>query len=210
MTGTLANGVNVQSLPTSISFAAGQATSSLTVTPLGSAPAGTEVPVLNIALAADPLRYRIGAAGQTSVLWVTDGGAEAALSFADWQNRHFPGNATADLETVDSDGDGNSNLMEYIAGSNPTLADTTAPALSIHPVAAGFELRWTSVRALTDVQAVIEESVSLGDWSMSPVISTEKRERLPDGRMLHGYQFTADPTVRSKFFRLAPALQPAP
>jgi len=208
--GTLVNGVNVQTLPASISFAAGQATSSLMVTPLGSAPAGTEVPVLNIALAADPLRYRIGAAGQTSVLWVTEGGAEAALSFADWQNRHFPGNATADLETVDSDGDGNSNLMEYIAGSNPTLADTTAPALSIHPVATGFELRWTSVRALTDVQAVIEESVSLGDWSMSPVISKERRERLPDGRMLHGYQFTTDPTVRSKFFRLAPALQPAP
>jgi hypothetical protein len=124
MDGTLANGVNLQPLPASISFAAGQATSSLTVTPLGSAPAGTEVPVLNIALAADPLRYRIGAAGQTSVLWVTDGGAEAALSFADWRNRHFPGNATADLETLDSDGDGNSNLMEYIAGSSPPVLNS--------------------------------------------------------------------------------------
>jgi hypothetical protein len=208
--GTLVNGVNVQTLPASISFAAGQATSSLMVTPLGSAPGGSEVPVLDIALAADPLRYRIGAAGQTSVLWVTEGGAEAALSFADWRNRYFPGNATAGLEAVDSDGDGNPNLMEYIAGSDPTRKDATASALSIHPVAAGFELRWTSVRALTDVQAVIEESVSLGDWSMSPVISKERRERLPDGRMLHGYQFTTDPTVRSKFFRLAPALQPAP
>jgi hypothetical protein len=166
--------------------------------------------VLNIALAADPLRYRIGAAGQTSLLWVTDGGAEAALSFADWRNRYFPGNATAGLETVDSDGDGNSNLMEYIAGSDPTRADASAPALSIHRVAAGFELRWSSVRALTDVQNVIEESVSLGEWSKSPVISTEKRERLPDGRLLHGYQFTAEPDVRSKFFRLAPVLKPAP
>lgn len=210
MAGTLANGVNFQPLPASISFAAGQATSSLTVTPLGSPPGGSEVPVLNIALAADPLRYRIGSAGQTSVLWVTDGGAEAALSFADWQNRYFPGNATAGLGTVDSDGDGKSNLMEYIAGSDPTRADVTAPVLSIHRVAVGFELRWTSVRALTDVQAVIEESVSLGDWSKSPVTSTEKRERLPDGRMRHGYQFTAEPAVRSKFFRLTPALQPAP
>jgi hypothetical protein len=206
MTGTLANGVNFQSLPTSISFAAGQATSSLTVTPLGSAPAGTEVPVLNIALAADTLRYRIGAAGQTSVLWVTDGGAEAALSFADWQNRHFPGNATADLETVDSDGDGNSNLMEYIAGSNPTLADTTAPALSIHPVATGFELRWSSVRALTDVQIGLEECASLGLWVDSSIITAEKRESQPDGRIRRNYLFTADPAVRSRFFRLRPAL----
>ena len=206
MTGTLANGVNFQSLPTSISFAAGQATSSLTVTPLGSAPAGTEVPVLNIALAADPLRYRIGAAGQTSVLWVTGGGAEAALSFADWRNRHFPGNATADLETVDSDGDGNSNLMEYIAGSDPTLADATAPALSIHPVATGFELRWSSMRALTDVQIGLEECASLDQWVDSSIITAEKRESLPDGRIRRNYLFTADPAVRSRFFRLRPAL----
>jgi hypothetical protein len=206
MDGTLVNGVNFQSLPASISFAAGQASSSLTVTPLGSAPAGTEVPVLNIALAADPLRYRIGGPGQTSVLWVTEGGAEAALSFADWRNRYFPGNATAGLETVDSDGDGNSNLMEYIAASDPTRADTMPPALSIHRVATGFELHWTSIRALTDVQIGLEECASLGQWVDSSVIMAEKRESLPEGRIRRNYFFTADPEVRSRFFRLRPAL----
>jgi hypothetical protein len=157
-------------------------------------------------LAADPLRYRIGAAGQTSVLWVTDGGVEAALSFADWRNRYFPGNATVGLETADGDGDGNPNLMEYIAGSDPTRKDATAPALSIHRVAAGFELRWTSIRALTDVQIGLEECASLGQWVDSSVIMAEKRESLPDGRIRRDYLFTADPAVSSRFFRLRPAL----
>jgi hypothetical protein len=204
--GTLVNGVNVQTLPASISFAAGQATSLLTVTPLGSAPAGTELPVLNIALAADPQRYGIGAAGQTSVLWVTEGGAEAALSFADWRNLHFPGNQNTALDSLDSDADGNSNLMEYLAGTDPTRADATASALSIVSVAGGLELRWTSIRALTDVQLGIEECTSLDQWVDSPVITAEKRESLPDGRIRHRYLFTADPAVRSRFFRLRPAL----
>ena len=208
--GALVNGVNVQSLPSSLHFAAGQATYSLTVTPIGNAPTGTEVPALAIALKDDALHYKLGAKADTSVMWVTEGGAEAALTFADWRSRHFPGNATAGLENADGDGDGVSNLLEYLAGTDPTRADADPSILSIVPVSGGYELRWSSIRALTDVQADIQESISLGDWSKSPVMTAEKREWLPDGRMRHSYQFSGDPAVGSKFFRMAPVVQPAP
>jgi hypothetical protein len=206
MAGTLLNGVNFQTLPASLHFAAGQENHRLTVTPLGSAPAGNELPVLRLALAANPLRYHIGAVGQTAVLWVTQGGAEAALSFAEWQTLHFPGNQDPALDSLDSDGDGNSNLMEYLAGSNPIRADAAASALSIVTVAGGLELRWTSIRALTDVQVGLEESTLLGQWQDSPLITAEKRESLTDDRIRRSYLFTADPAVRSRFFRLRPAL----
>jgi hypothetical protein len=210
LAGTLVNGVNCQPLPTSLHFAAGQESYRLTVTPLGSGPAGDELPVLKLSLAASPLRYHIGADGQAAVLWVTQGGAEAALSFAEWCNLHFPGRSDAALESLDGDGDGRSNLLEYLASSDPTRADATAPALSIHPVAAGFELRWASVRALTDVRIGLDESAGLGEWADSPVLRAEKREWQPDGRIRHSYRFSAEPAVRSRFFRLRPQLLPAP
>jgi hypothetical protein len=210
MAGTLLDGVNFQTLPTSLHFAAGQESHRLTVTPLGtppgSDPAGTELPVLKLALAASPLRYHIGAAGHTAVLWVAQGGVEAALSFAEWRNLHFPGNQDPALDTLDSDADGNFNLMEYLAGSNPNRADSTASALSIVTVAGGLELRWTSIRALTDVRLGLEECTSLGQWVDSPVTAVEKLESLTDGRIRRSYLFGVDPAVRSRFFRLRPAL----
>jgi len=39
-----------------------------------------------------------------------------------WENQHF-GNLTANA-TADSDGDGTTNLMEYLAGTNPNSADS--------------------------------------------------------------------------------------
>ncbi len=107
------------------------------------------------------------------MLWLTQGGAEAALSFAEWRNRYFPGNGNTTLDSQDADGDGRSNLMEYLAGSDPTLADATASALSIHPVAGEFELRWVSIRALTDVRIGLEESAGLGNWTGSPLVGAE-------------------------------------
>jgi hypothetical protein len=63
------------------------------------------------------------------VFWVTQGAAEAALNFADWRNRHFPGNTNSALGSLDSDADGNSNLMEYLAGTDPTRFFRLRPAL---------------------------------------------------------------------------------
>ena len=52
----------------------------------------------------------------------------------------------------------------------------------------------------------LRENAALGQWKNSPVISAEKREWLPDGKIRHIYPFSVDPAVRSRFFRLRPAL----
>jgi hypothetical protein len=100
-------------------------------------------------------------------------------------------------------------IRAQINGAGEPLP-AAAPALSIHPVAAGFELRWASVRALTDVRIGLDESAGLGEWADSPVLRAEKREWQPDGRIRHSYGFSAEPAVRSRFFRLRPQLLPAP
>ncbi|MFZ9936672.1 MAG: hypothetical protein ACO3JG_06380, partial [Luteolibacter sp.] len=73
-----------------------------------------------------------------------------------------------------------------------------------------YELRWSSIRALTDVQVDLQEALLLGDRSKSPLMNARKLNWLPDGRIQHSYPFEADTAVRSRFFRLAPVLQPAP
>ena len=110
----------------------------------------------------------------------------------------------------DADLDGTSNLMEYLAGSDPTRADATDSALSIHSVADGFELRWTSIRALTDVRVGLEESAGLLEWRASSVGNGEKREWLPNGEIRRSYHFGPDPAARSRFFRMRPELLPTP
>jgi len=66
-----------------------------------------------------------------------------------WEQQYF-GNSTNALPSDDSDGDGFSNLAEYIAGSDPTSADPNSAAsyLRITRIQAGagtgFTLTWAS------------------------------------------------------------------
>jgi hypothetical protein len=208
-TGTLLGGVHVQALPTSVHFAPGQVTSPVAVTPIGLPPAGDELPSLRLSLTPDPIRYQLGSPATATVLWVSQGGEEAAVSFATWRQRHFPGNTNTGLGFLDSDHDGKANLLEYLDGSDPTRADNTIPDFSIARVDYGYEVRWASVRALTDVRVDPQESTGLASWAVSPIAGNEKLTPLPDGRIRHAYRFDTDPATR--FFRIAPVpLPPTP
>lgn len=200
--GSLVGGAHVQALPARVYFAPGQVTSPVTVTPLAPPPAGNELSSLHISLTADPDRYNLGSPATATVLWVPEGGEEAALDYAGWRNRYFPVNSSSGLDHLDSDRDGKSNILEYLAGSDPTLADHERLDFSIVPVESGYEVRWASVRALTDVRVDLQESTGLVNWMQSPIIDTEDLITLPDGRIQHAYRFDADPANR--FFRISP------
>ncbi len=98
----------------------------------------------------------------------TDGVSDA------WETAYFAG-LTADL-SADSDGDGNSELEEYLEGTHPLVADpppvamTPVPGqpslwnLSVDTVPAGGSFYTGYTRFLS-----IEESASLGDGSWSPL-----------------------------------------
>jgi hypothetical protein len=207
--GSLISGVNFQALPAVLQFAPGEAAHSLTVTPIGEAPAGPEVGALRISLAPNSLQYEISLSGETSVLWLSQGGPETTLSFAAWSDRYFPGHPGSDLASLDSDADGKSNLLEYMFSSDPTRSDSLAPEFDIVPVPEGYEVHWSSRRAFTDVRIALEEAADLVHWNRSALVSAEKQIWLPDGRIQHSYFFRANPAVQYRFFHLRPEVVPA-
>jgi hypothetical protein len=206
--GSLISGVNFQALPAVLQFASGEAVHSLTVTPMGEAPSGSEVAALHISLAPNSLAYDISS-GETSVLWLSQGDPETALSFAAWSDRYFPGHPGSDLASLDSDDDGKSNLLEYMFSSDPTRSDSLAPEFDIVPVPEGYEVRWSSRRAFTDVRIALEEAADLVHWTRSALGSAKKQTWLPDGRIQHSYFFRANPAVQFRFFHLRPEVVPA-
>jgi hypothetical protein len=206
--GSLISGVNFQALPAVLQFASGEAVHSLTVTPMGEAPSGSEVAALHISLAPNSLAYDISS-GETSVLWLSQGDPETALSFAAWSDRYFPGHPGSDLASLDSDDDGKSNLLEYMFSSDPTRSDSLAPEFDIVPVPEGYEVRWSSRRAFTDVRIALEEAADLVHWTRSALGSAKKQTWLPDGRIQHSYYFRANPAVQFRFFHLRPEVVPA-
>lgn len=77
----------------------------------------------------------------------------------EWMNQYFGGNWPA--PSADSDGDGGSNLNEWLAGTNPTDASSVLH-VRLRPTAQGLFLDWnTEVGLLYQVQ----RAASFGQWA---------------------------------------------
>jgi len=95
------------------------------------------------------------------------------LSFEQWQIVHF-GSTTAPEAAAgfDADGDGRSNRREYLAYTDPWIADP-GPQLTLNPVTAGqWELQ---VPRLFNRSLLIETSQNLIDWEPWDVPENEWR-----------------------------------
>jgi len=87
-------------------------------------------------------RYRIAYTG--SGVWGDVPGRAANGTPRDWLRREFgPGQDWAVLETIDSDGDGDPNWLEYRAGTNPRSAqDVLRVQIEPQPGSGAAALRW--------------------------------------------------------------------
>ena len=207
LSGSLVSGVNFLPLPTTVHFASGQTSSQIKVSPIGnSAPAGDSLPSLQVALASSPLQYSLGSPAVTTVLWVSQGGGDTSLSYSSWEKIQLQEYAGSDWHLLDPDLDGVPNILEYLAGSNPMLADGSSINLRISAAVDGFDVSWDCVRALTDVSVDMEESNDLIHWTNSAITLSEKLLQLPDGRIRHTCHFSNVPGTRSRYFRLRPEL----
>ncbi|HSP42691.1 MAG TPA: putative Ig domain-containing protein, partial [Luteolibacter sp.] len=86
--------------------------------------------------------------------------------FEEWNAVHFPGKVSAPL--ADSDGDGDSDLLEYALGSNPAGHDP-GPSVTLTTVqtsAGNFPaLRYARYKDAIDIRCVVEVSNNLVDWN---------------------------------------------
>jgi hypothetical protein len=87
-------------------------------------------------------------------------------TYADWADAVF-GETTA-LPDSDNDGDGQSNLMEYLASTDPTNpASYFAPLYAPDPQNTGFSLRVDSVYG---VRYQLQSSADLLNWTPAPPV----------------------------------------
>jgi hypothetical protein len=129
-----------------------------------------------------------------------DPAAPAFSTFEEW--RGFSGLAgrlrgTAGGAGHDPDGDGRSNLWEYLLGGNPLLPDRTGLALA--PVPSGIALAWPENPSLLDVGSGLEERTAPGGWQASALSSTNTsgvRQALDQrGGATRLYRLTSVPRV---------------
>ena len=110
----------------------------------------------------------------TATMVIAPGGIDA------WKAEEFTSgelaNGTAD-DGADPDFDGFPNLIEYVLGQPPKLAD---PPLAFNVTPAGAELSFTRKNGITDAQCFVRSSTDLSDWSTSvPLVES------PDGDVVH-------------------------
>ena len=96
--------------------------------------------------------------------------APAPPSFATWAANHEISSGLA-AGTIcnnpdgDFDHDGRSNLLEYVFGTSPVIANDLAPRMPVASITATyFVLRYQCDTALTDVTFTAQACTSLGNW----------------------------------------------
>ncbi len=99
---------------------------------------------------------------QTFVIKVVSDTKSFAQWAADYPSLIDPG------QSADPDGDGRPNLLEYVQGSNPTLAETQ-PLITVFETATEIVLNFAQSSTITGVTVEVERSTDLLAWSANGV-----------------------------------------
>lgn len=95
--------------------------------------------------------------------WITQD-LPQRLSFTDWQTIHFgsPGNPAADAN-ADPDHDGRSNLLEFLAGTDPNDPKSFSPSPTLTATNGQWQLNFTQP---ANRSATVETSTDLAAWTL--------------------------------------------
>ena len=158
--GTAIPGTHYQALPATITLAAGQASTTLPITPIADSLAQGDRTV-TVAIGADFSLVRDPA--QVALVTLQD------KSYDAWRFSHFTSdelaNSSVSGDSADPDADGLPNLLEYALGADPKASDS-----STHTTTAGLDssrltLAYTKPTAITDLTYAAEWSSDLQSWS---------------------------------------------
>jgi hypothetical protein len=160
-------GVDYTSLPLTVIIPAGAPTTVVPITPVDSS--SLDSARLDVQVVQSPGNYVPAAPWTVSVLFIP-GASIAEANFESWRQAYDPSSAAIPIEQyalLDSDGNGVSNLEEYVNGSDPVTAELNDSAqfelgLALASSKRLFEVRQGRQRA--DITIDIEMSANLEDW----------------------------------------------
>lgn len=84
--------------------------------------------------------------------------------YSDWVSAHFPGSDANSTIDADPDNDGQSNLEEYAAGTDPAIANTPLSATELNASEGDVTLSWKQTESADDVEVNLEFSQDLRTW----------------------------------------------
>ncbi|MFW5883092.1 MAG: hypothetical protein ACOCVG_01875 [Verrucomicrobiota bacterium] len=120
-----------------------------------------------------------------------------------WRDVHLPGKGLRTGVLEDFDGDGRSNLWEFMSGNSPTLPDAHTANLSLQPSADGTALRFWLRNGLPLSHLRLEHSTDLKEWQ--PIeIDPEALELLEQVGGISRYSLPfAESSTLPNFYRLS-------
>ena len=167
--GTATSGSDYGALPSSVTFAGGETSKTLTVMPLSDTLVeGSETVIVTIA---GGTGYAVDQANNTATVTIAD-----LPPYDAWLSGFTFAQGADKTATGDPDGDGFANLVEYALGLNPTVANTNPITLSDVTVNGSTYLQ-LSVNRNPAVTNVLIEGQSTGDlstpnsWSSSTTVN---------------------------------------
>ncbi|MBK1877685.1 DUF7453 family protein [Pelagicoccus mobilis] len=126
-------------------------------------------------------------------------------SYQDWRTHFFNETDAADDlisgPTADPDGDGTSNLLEYLSNNLPQHP-SSPPFSRLEASQSDYRIRLSNT--VNDYQAILETSIDLQDWQ--PAQITESNDTVNGDTTLKEIR-VSDPESKQRFYRLT--LQPA-
>lgn len=169
LAGSGVNGVHYRQIPPFLSFAPGQNTASLSVTPAVSADLASGPRSVVVTILPDPLSaYSVGDASAGVIHLVAEN-----VSLDSWTAKHFDSAGAGDgfAPLGDSDGDGIRNLDEYAYGLDPNVANGPGerggfPRASVDD--GHLTVVFRQLIQATDVAYQVAVSSDLGEWVSGP------------------------------------------
>ncbi len=205
--GSAVSGADYAALPTSVTIPSGLQSVIVPVLPVNSSSAS--IARLDLQVAQKPGEYVTIAPWTASFLFVP-GNSIDEVGFGNWRDMRDPDNAAipiADYATLDSDFDGDSNLTEYLNGTDPTDANDTgnfALTFALDPTARRFQLTQGSQRI--DIFVDVEKSLDLAAWTpITADLTLVSSSMTPGTGYVRNYQQAHTPATLGdrEFFRAA-------
>lgn len=163
--GSLFAGIEYSVSPGTVFFAPGVEEVEIAILPGNLEANGDEVDYIDLRLARDPTTQAIIGPDTARVLFLPSDIAQAP-SFQAWSESNLPGADFPDLATEDQDLDGIANLLEYILGTSPTVADPAGTGdVSIALVDGRLELSLTTQAGWSGAELGVISTTDLATWT---------------------------------------------